>query len=275
MLDLERQPAATDVQSPYYNTFRDSQIDDIELARDMALAMDPYMSQAMTVATFAAPLLDSPEATFRRTDRKVEIFHKLAEAEKTEDDERLKDNPDYNPHATLYEYIEDQQREYLRHQGAGQTESKGSQVTNGFVADLAARAISRHQYAADKAGNIVFFTQRTRENIAFYEATLSARDRVVFAPLEEAGESSSRLLEVYMIEDDPEAQELHKQAGELAPIHEIKVLVQGIARIFGIEALEAENFSRDNVQTLAALIKKDGRPLLEPKRTQTTSYEHN
>jgi hypothetical protein len=242
--DLNKAISELGWQDPHYRSRFDGPIDDVELAHEMALAMDPDMEQVIWAKDLHAELLDAPDETYRRAGQKAEVFNDLVEAQKAADDQRTGDEQSRGY------YIKDKNAAYVRRL-TGDRSAKPTRITNGFVAEFLEPAAERSQRAADKAGELVFYKQRTRENIAVYEQNLTKREQTVFARLQPREED----MDVSWAGGDEEALNLSKRSNELWDIYRKKLAVEAVARTFG--RTTTRGFSREDMETLAEVVAKD------------------
>lgn len=259
-IDFNAEADAIGHRSPYINKniwdgekYRSEPIEDIELAHEMALAMDSHMEKVIAFNNLYNQLEQDPEATFRRAGRKAVLFAGLVETQKAEDDKDGRQHRlGYKPVVDIGEYIQQKNKSYIRDQKRSVVSApEHNRITNGFVGTFVLKAIERHQEAADKAGALVFFKQRTRENITVYEQHLSKKDQQVFAGIKSREERNNE-----WFEGDEEAIELSTRANELWDIFRKKLVVQAVAQTFGRKSLRG--FSREDAEELASVVSEDG-----------------
>jgi hypothetical protein len=233
--------------------YRAERIDDVDLAHDMALAMDAHMEDVVAFNSLHQQLSQEPDATFRRAGQKAVIFNKLASAQKAENDKGNDSVMGYSSAPTVEDYVKGQNQAYERTKTGkpyGKVDAK--RITNGYVDTLVISAVKRHQRIADKAGELVFFKQRERENIAVYEQHLSKKDQEVFARIEPREEDPHHK---EWFEGDEEALALDRRSTELWDIFRKKLVVQAVAKTFGRTSLRG--FSREDMVALAKIANEE------------------
>lgn len=262
-IDYKQAGAEIGILSTVYSTGRgDGLIGDVDLAHDMALAEDSYREEASAAMAIHDKIADlQAHQTYVRKGEKAKVFTGLIEAQKAEDDERCR-------HAFLYRYTPDieeytQQRiDRYEQERTGDQAATTTRVTNGFVADLALRAVRRAERGADRAAEIAYFKRRSEQNIAVFEEHLSASDLEVFAPTRDPEPVSDEVQneidqhDLRTYNGDEEAVRLKRRDAELYAIFKKKLAVQHLARLLGRE--DISDLTRTDVEALADFIREEG-----------------
>lgn len=233
------------------NRTRTCLIEDIELAHDMALAMDPVIEQVIEQRTLVEELRQKPDATYRMIGKKAMHLTELIETQKAIEDKRGEGIFGYYPLPSTEGYVRREVSRSVNGESWNGSHVKllpksKTRITNSFVASLQEKALERTQQKADNIAERVYFKQKTRENIAILEQKLSQHDKEVFQRIKPHKDDRHTYIE------EEEAQELDARCYELTDIYIRKRIVESIASTLGRKTVRG--FTRQNLLELASII---------------------